>query len=51
LRRKVDVIVVSGAVSALAASNATTSIPIVQASGGDPVRSSGVEAWRDPTAT
>jgi putative tryptophan/tyrosine transport system substrate-binding protein len=42
VERKVDVIVVSGAVSALAASDATTSIPIVQAGGGDPVRSSGV---------
>jgi len=37
VRLKVDLIVVSGTPPALAAKNATTAIPIVMASGGDPV--------------
>jgi putative ABC transport system substrate-binding protein len=37
VRLKVDLIVVSGTVVALAAKSATTTIPIVMASGGDPV--------------
>jgi putative ABC transport system substrate-binding protein len=41
VERKVDVIVAPSAVATLAASRATTTIPIVQAGGGDPVRSSG----------
>jgi len=39
---RVDVIVAVTAVAVLAASKATTTIPIVQAGGGDPVISSGV---------
>jgi len=37
VRRKVDLIVVSGTPSSLAAKSATTAIPIVMASGGNPV--------------
>jgi putative ABC transport system substrate-binding protein len=37
VRLKVDLIVVTGAAPALAAKNASTAIPIVMASGGDPV--------------
>src|SRR5262245_43454954 len=36
-RLKVDLIVVTGAVAALAAKGATTTIPVVMAGGGDPV--------------
>jgi putative tryptophan/tyrosine transport system substrate-binding protein len=40
LQVKVDVIVAGSAVATVAAASATTSIPIVQSGGGDPVRSS-----------
>jgi putative tryptophan/tyrosine transport system substrate-binding protein len=40
VERKVDVILSFSAVASLAASQATATIPIVQANGGDPVRSS-----------
>jgi putative ABC transport system substrate-binding protein len=42
VQHKVDVIVVGSAIATLAASRTTSSIPIVQAGGADPVRSSGV---------
>jgi putative ABC transport system substrate-binding protein len=44
VEHKVDVILSSSAVATLAASRATATIPIVQAGGGDPVRSSRLAA-------
>jgi putative ABC transport system substrate-binding protein len=46
--RKIDVLVVSSAGAAIAARNATTTLPIVQASGGDPVLSGLAASLRDP---
>ena len=51
VRLKVDLIVVTGTPSALAAKKATTTIPIVMATSVDPVGAGWLPVWRSPEAT
>jgi len=48
---KVDVIMAAGTLAPLAAKRATSTIPIVMMSAGDPVGSGLVAAWRSPAPT